>query len=289
MSQNAVAATVDAPAPVAGSGALLRRMAEAWSSGELPVLGDLQIRVRFTLLVVLALIATVLFGAVIRLADIRIDHMLKEQDSFRRLNDLAGDVRVGTAVLQNLEELFVRERDPAAAEAFGQEIKQMRQRLDVMAELSAGGPLIQAVGAAQVGVETIAEDFAAMAVEAEKLGLTESRGLRGRLNSSSKAIETELSMWQSSSNLPIAMMSVAMARMRLAERDFMLYGRDDTLGRHRAAANQFDLAVDTSPLPNSARDDMAKLLTAYTAAVTTATLSFRSMRNLSFVFRIFYP
>ena len=233
---------------------------QIWRSGDLPVLSNLPIRFRFVLLLAIALVSAVTFGTVYQIGERRIDAMLQTQDSYRRLNDQAGEVRALAATAQNQQELFVRERDLAAAEAFRGQIQQMRERLDGMVALSAGGPMDQAIGEAQIGVEAIAEDFEAVFKETERLGLTEGQGLRARLNASTKAIEGELNMWQNAGNLPAAML-----KMRLAERDFMLYGQEDSVGRHRAAANQFDLAIDSSPLPNSTREDFGKLLLTYSS------------------------
>ncbi|BAE51574.1 methyl-accepting chemotaxis protein [Paramagnetospirillum magneticum] len=231
---------------------------EAFWAGELPFLADLPIRARFVLLVVLALVASVVFGSVYLAAGQRIEAMLQAQDSYRRLNDLAGDVRGLSAAAQNLMEIFARERDPAVAEALKRDLGQIRERLDRVAELSAGGPMAQAVGEAQVGVEAIAQSFQGLESHMVRLGLTPQSGLRARLNESSRAVERELAMWPASAPL-----SLAMARMRLAERDFMLDGLEDALGRHRAATGQLDIALDSSALPNSTRDDLRRLSAAY--------------------------
>ncbi|WP_096701822.1 methyl-accepting chemotaxis protein [Magnetospirillum sp. 15-1] len=226
--------------------------------GEVPLLADLPIRGRFIVLVVLALVASVVFGTVYLAAGQRIEAMLQSQDSYRRLNDLAGDVRARSAAAQNLMEMFAREHDAGVAEDLKRDLQQIRERLDAVAELSAGGPMAQAVGEAQVGVEAIAESFDRLEGEMTRLGLSPQAGLRARLNESTRAVERELAMWPSSAPL-----SLAMVKMRLAERDFMLDGQGDALGRHRAAAGQLDLALDSSALPNSTRDDLRRLTAVY--------------------------
>lgn len=231
-----------------------------WRQGDIPVLAGVPIRGRFVLLVILALLAAVTFGSVYLAAGQRIESMLAAQDSFRRLNDMAGDVRARSAGAQNLMEVFIREHDAAVAAELGRELGQIRERLDTVAELSAGGPMAQAVGEAQIGVETIAASFTRLEGRMTELGLSAQEGLRARLNDSSKAVEKELAMWPASAPL-----SLAVTRMRLAERDFMLDARADALGRHRAAAGQLDIALDSSALPNSTRDDLRRLTAAYGA------------------------
>ncbi len=226
--------------------------------GEVPFLANLPIRGRFVLLVVLALVASVVFGSVYLAAGQRIEAMLQAQDSYRRLNDLAGDVRARSAAAQNLMEIFAREHEAGVAGDLNRDLGQIRERLDAVAELSAGGPMAQAVGEAQVGVEAIAVSFARLEGEMTRLGLSPQTGLRARLTDSARAVERELAMWPSSAPL-----SLAMVKMRLAERDFMLDGQGDALGRHRAAAGQLDLALDSSALPNSTRDDLRRLTATY--------------------------
>jgi len=231
---------------------------EGLRAGEVPFLADLPIRGRFVLLVVLALCASVVFGSVYLAAGLRIEAMLATQDSYRRLNDLAGDVRARSAAAQNLMEVFAREHEAGVAKDLKHDLAQIRERLDAVAELSAGGPMAQAVGEAQVGVEGIGLSFARLEGEMTRLGLTAQSGLRARLTESSRAVEQELAMWPSSAPL-----SLAVTKLRLAERDFMLDGQAGALGRHQAALGQLDMALDTSTLPNSTRDDLRRLSAAY--------------------------
>jgi methyl-accepting chemotaxis protein len=226
--------------------------------GDVPLLADLPIRGRFVLLVIMALMASVVFVSVYLAAGQRIEAMLVTQDSYRRLNDLAGDVRVRSASAQNLMEVFAREHEAATAQTLSHDLGQIRERLDAVSELSAGGPMAQAVGEAQVGVETIILSFSRLEDEMVRLGLTPNAGLRARLTESSRAVEQELAMWPSSAPL-----SLAVTKLRLAERDFMLDGQMDALGRHQAALGQLDMALDSSTLPKSTRDDLRRLSTTY--------------------------
>jgi methyl-accepting chemotaxis protein len=240
---------------------LLRRLAAPWREGELPGLARLSIRTRFIALVGLALAAAIGFGVVLEVAGARIDTMLKAQDDYRRLNDLAADMRSGVAAAETQQELFVRDRDPAAAEAFHREIAAMRGRLETMAGLTAVGPIAQAVADARRGVEAVDQVFAALEGEARRLGLSEREGLRSRLDDSTRAIEQEMAQWPPT----LGALPVWLARMRLAERDFMLYGQNAALGKHRAAAAQFDLAIESSPLPPPTRDEFRRLVKVYAA------------------------
>lgn len=239
----------------------LARLVALWRDGDVPGLDRLSIRARFIVLVALALAAAVGFGSVLEVAGTRIDTMLQAQDQYRRLNDLAADMRSGAAAAEIQQELFLQDRDPAAAEAFRQELGRMRERLEAMAGLVASGPMAQAVAEARTGLGGVDQAFATLEAQARRLGLTEREGLRSRLDESTRAIEQELAQWPPT----LGALPVWIARMRLAERDFMLYGQTAALGRHRAAAAQVDLAIDSSPLPPSTREDFRRLLKLYAA------------------------
>ncbi|CAA7624879.1 methyl-accepting chemotaxis protein [Magnetospirillum sp. SS-4] len=245
---------------LSGRLSLPRRLRQGWDSGDMALLGDMPIRLRFGLLVLMALVAAATYGTVTHLAERHMESMLAAQDNYRRLNDLAGDVRAGAAVLQNLQELFVRERDMATADSFRREIDQMRRRLDTVTKLAADGPMTQAANRAGSEVGAIAAGFERVVAQSAALGLTEDQGLRAQLNASTKAIESELAQWPN-----VGPMSFLMARLRLAERDFMLYGEEASLRRHQGMVTQFDLAIDGSPLPASTREDFRKLLVIYAA------------------------
>jgi methyl-accepting chemotaxis protein len=92
----------------------------------------------------------------------------------------------------------------------------------------------------------------------ERQGLSETSGLRGQLRSAAKAMEDELKMWPNAAPLMMPML-----QMRLAEKNFMIYGGDEHVGQHRRYANQFDLALDGSPLPASTREEFTRMLSAY--------------------------
>jgi methyl-accepting chemotaxis protein len=241
---------------------MLRRfLAQAriiWSHGDVPWLSDLPIGRRFGLLVGLAVLGAVSFGTVYHLAEGRIDAMLVSQDGYRRLNDLAGDVRAKAAALRNHEEQFLRERDLALAETFHQDAAFIAQSLDAMAALPEAAPMAGSVTELKTALASVSSRFDAVTRQAETLGLTESSGLRGQLAASVKAVEDELKMWPNAGPLLPDML-----QMRQAEKNFMLYGGEDSLNLHRKYSNQFDFALDGSTLPKSTREDFRKLLTAY--------------------------
>ncbi|MBR9970414.1 methyl-accepting chemotaxis protein [Magnetospirillum sulfuroxidans] len=233
-------------------------IAGAWHSGDLPILSNLSIRVRFALLVGMALIGAAAFAGVFHVVEGRIDSLLVAQDGFRRLNDLAGDVRAKAAALQNHEEHFLRERDKDSAQGFRADVAFIASSLETMEKLPSAAPLSQQVATLRQGFAQVGQRFDAVERRAGVLGLTASAGLRGQLAGSVKAVEDELKMWPNAGPLLPTML-----QMRQAEKNFMLYEKDSYIGMHRKYSNQFDFELDASALPNSTREDLRKLLVAY--------------------------
>ena len=265
------AATLDqvmgsAPAAVAPIAAftalspLRHRLAALWRAGEIPLLADMPIGRRFGVLVALALVGAVSFGAAYHLAERRIDAMLVTQDGYRRLNDLAGDVRAKAAALQNHGEQFLRERQPDRAYAFRQDAAFVAESLAAMRALPEAAAVSAQVAALSADFDAAAIRFDAVASHLEILGLSEAMGLRGRLAASVKAVEDELRMWPNA-----GLLLPEMLKMRQAEKNFMLYGGEAYLNQHRQHASQFDFALDASSLPPSTRDEFRALLSVYGA------------------------
>ncbi|MEW5727080.1 MAG: methyl-accepting chemotaxis protein [Pseudomonadota bacterium] len=246
----------------------------AWREGEFPLLSALPIRLRFALLVGLAVIGAVTFGAVYVGAERAIDSMLVDQDGYRRLNDLAGDVRAKGAALRNHEGEFLSRRDAAAADAFREDAAFVAAALDSMAALPQAAEIASSVITLKDGFAAAGASFDRLAGHARTLGLTDSSGLRGQLADSVKAVEDELKMWPNAGSLIPTML-----QMRQAEKNFMLYGSQSYLGLHRKYANEFDFALDASPLPQSTRDDLRKLMKTYVddmAAFADSTLAVKA-------------
>ncbi|MCA1907751.1 MAG: methyl-accepting chemotaxis protein [Magnetospirillum sp.] len=241
-----------------GLGGVGRSLASSWQTGDLPVLSDLSIRFRFALLVGIALVGAAIFAILSFVVEDRINTLLVSQDEFRRLNDLAGDVRAKAAALQNHEEHFLRERDKDSAAAFGEDMKFVVQGIEQMGRLPGAASIQEQLESLAQGFGKVSSRFEAVYQRAEVLGLTASSGLRGQLATSVKAVEDELKMWPNAGPLLPTML-----QMRQAEKNFMLYGKESYVGIHRKFSNQFDFELDASALPNSTRDDLRKLMQAY--------------------------
>ena len=125
-------------------------------------------------------------------------------------------------------------------------------------------PVVRTVGedVAHLAKELDAQSklFEAVVATEQQLGLTEDDGLRGALRKSVKAIEDELKVWPNQEALWNKMLG-----MRLAEKDFMLYGSDEHLGKHRKNSIEFDMKIDGRACRPATADGFRTLLGSYTA------------------------
>ncbi len=236
------------------------RLVRMWRDGDFPGLERLSIRLRFALLMTFAMVGAVVFAGVYRMAENRIDTMLVAQDGYRRMNDLGGDVRSWATALQNHQEQFLRERDPAFADAFRRDAAQVSDNLKALAALSQAQGVAPQVGDLNTAFAAIPKQFDKVVALVDQLGLTGHTGLRGRLVSSAKAMEDELKMWPNA-----GVMMPDMLQMRQAEKNFMLYGGEEYINLHHKYSRQFDFDLDNVSFPNSTKEDFRKLLGSYSA------------------------
>ncbi|MBF0325209.1 MAG: HAMP domain-containing protein [Alphaproteobacteria bacterium] len=228
--------------------------------GRLGGLDRLPIGARLGLLAVLAAVVAVAVGGTYWAGERHVDAALVRQDGYRQLNDLAGDVRARAAALHNHQEAFLRELKPDHAAAFAKDSQLIDQALALMSQRTATDGLTLAVGELKEGFAALSAGFAKVETLTRTLGLTDSSGLKGQLADSVKAVEDELRMWPNAGPLMPTML-----HLRLAEKNFMLYGGQAYLGQHRKYAAQFDFELDASALPASTRGELRTLMNQYSA------------------------
>jgi len=231
----------------------------AWRDGSFPVLSNIPVGRRIHLLLLLALLAAAVFGVVSLQGERKIGQAMAEQDSFRRQGDLVADVRAEALAMQTLEQEFLRTRQPEMAEAHRRSAAQMALSVKELAALPTARSVAHDIDALVKELEALSRQFEAVVATEETLGLTEDLGLRGKLRKSVKAMESELKMWPN-----LDAMWNKMLGMRQAEKDFMLYGGDEHLGKHRKFAMEFDLKIDSSGLGASTAQGFRTLLATYT-------------------------
>ncbi|WP_173981064.1 methyl-accepting chemotaxis protein [Magnetospirillum sp. UT-4] len=222
------------------------------------LLGNYPIRTRFAVLVGLAVVCAAVIGIAYQVGERRIDAAMAAYDDFRRLNDLAGDVRAKAAQLRNHHEQFLLERDVKLHDAFQADAGFISDALDHMGQGATDEVMAGLVTELKVDLDEVSGHFGRLFAISKTLGLTASAGLRGQLTDSAEAAESELKMWPNAGPLLPAML-----QLRLAESLFMLYGGEGYRGQHRRYANEFDFQLDASPLPPSTRDELRTLAKTY--------------------------
>jgi methyl-accepting chemotaxis protein len=232
----------------------------AWQDGNIPFLSNLAVGVRINLLLAVALIAAAVFAVVSYTGEQKISRALAEQSSYRRLGDLAADVRAEALAMQTLEQEFLRTRQPEMAEAHRRSAGIIAGYVKELSSLPTAQPVADQVAGLSKDLTALSALFETVVSTERQLGLTEDDGLRGALHKSVKAIEDELKVWPNQDALWNKMLS-----MRVAEKDFMLYGGDEHLGKHRKYSIEFDMKIDGSGLPASTADGFRTLLGSYTA------------------------
>ena len=237
-----------------------RPLIESWRAGDFPMLRDISIRWRFSLLVLAAILAGAAFGAAQVIGERAISEGMASAAAYRRLGDLAGELRAETLAMRYHERAFLESRSAEDGPAFRDAAQAAALRLQAIAGMAEAQPEAQAINALALRLEAIQAQFERAAEMATSLGLTERAGLRGRLRDSVTAIEGELKQWPN-----INVLWTKMLQMRQAEKDFMLYGGLPHLGRHHKAANEFSFEIDVTTLSNSVKLDFRRLLTAYGA------------------------
>ncbi len=230
----------------------------AWRDGSFPLLCDLSVSMRVNLLLIVALVSALVFGAVSYSGERKISQAMADQAGFSRMGELAADLRAEILSMQTQEQEFLRTRKVEMADQHRQTATLVAGQLAELAALPAAKPMAEDIVALGKGLAQVNADFDKVVATETQLGLTEGAGLRAKLMASVKAMEDELKVWPNQD----ALWNKALG-MRLAEQEFMLYGGDAALGKFRKFSNEFDLKIDTSGLPGSIADGFRKLLASY--------------------------
>jgi len=239
-------------------------IAASWHSGDIPLLRDISIQARFTILIGLVAVAGVLLGAVYGLSERQISGAIAEQADYQRLWEQSSHIRAGALAMQTAANGLTAERRPEFIDDFETRYRQVDGALSaIKASTAAAGHRAEVEGL-ETAISQTAAQFKIVADATLTLGLTEGDGLRGQLRAAVKAIEGELGMWPNTDDLKVRML-----RLRDAEKDFMLYQDETYLGKGRGLAAQFDIGIDSASLPNSTKDDFRAMATRYSTIMAS--------------------
>lgn len=220
----------------------------------------LSIGMRIGLLVGGALVAFALTGAVYVSGERQVARATARLAAFGELVELAaGAERLSGAMRAHAHD-FVGRRESRAAQAFRDEAAALAGLLDgIGAHREAGEVAAHAAGLRAAVVEAGAL-FARMRDTAVELGLSGADGLAGTLGASVAKVEEELRKWP----VPVTGdLHLSMLRMRVAEKDLLLYGDESHLNLHRKAYNEFDFGLLGSQLDPATQEALGALGRAY--------------------------
>jgi len=262
MSDNAAAATISAPQGSVSQGWMgsLRgaQWGRAWAEGDFPYLSNLKVGTRGNLLLGVALLSALVFGLVSYGGEHQISQAMAERTSFARMGELASDMRADMLAMQVAEEDFLRTHDMAAVAQYRALTARMTENLSRLNQLPTSKPVADDIAALGDQMTALGHEFEDVLHSEQVMGLDDASGLRGALAHSVKDIEDELKVWPNQDALMSKMLG-----MRQAEKDFMLYGSSDYLGKHRKYSMEFDLKIDSAGLPASTAENFRTLLAKY--------------------------
>jgi len=219
-----------------------------WITGDIPILSDRPIGWRFYGLSALGLASLLAFALAYGAGEWRISAATHEAAEFGELRDRAGDFRADLLALQTGLTAYVDQRDASAAAQMKRTAERAAATLDKMKGLEiVAGEDKEALEAMGSGSAAIDADFAKVVAAQETLGMTDTDGLRAKLNASAKAMQSEIDLWPNQDAL-----SARILQMRLAEKDFILTKEAGRLRLHRRWSNEVDLKIDSAGLdPNT--------------------------------------
>jgi methyl-accepting chemotaxis protein len=237
---------------------VVRRFATWLQSGDVPWIRDLKIQSRFNLLLGLFMLLIVLLAAIFGFGQYRNGVAEANSLAFQRVAELTSDIRAGALAMETAANTVIAQQQKSAIATFARQEAAVARAVDELGKNTIAAEHGAEIEALRTGLGHVHDRFSAVAQLSGDLGFTEDEGSRGRLRSSAKTIEDELQIWPN-----VDALALRMARMRQAERDFMLYRDQSFLGKNRKFAVEFDLAIDNTQLSPSTAQTFHKYLDIY--------------------------
>jgi len=245
-------------APKTRLGRLRADALKIWTTGDIPILSDRPIGWRFYALSALGLASLLAFALAYGVGEWRISAAARNQAEFGELRDRASDFRADLLALQTGLTAYVDLRDAAAKDQMKRTAERAATALAKMKELGGADEDKETLEAMAAGVAAIDSDFAKIVTAQETLGMTDNDGIRAKLNTSAKAMQSEIDLWPNQDAL-----AARILQMRLAEKDFILTKEPGRIRLHRRWSNEVDLKIDSGGLDPATQAKFHSLLTNY--------------------------
>jgi methyl-accepting chemotaxis protein len=190
----------------------------------------------------------------------RISSAARDQAEFGEMRDRTADFRADLLALQTALTTYVDQHEPAAADLMKKSTERAGVSLAKMRALGVALSDKDTLDAMEAGTQALSADFAKVIAAQENLGLTDSDGIRAKLNASIKAMQSEIDVWPNQDAL-----AARILQMRLAEKDFILTKEAGRLRLHKRWANEVDLKIDSGGLDPATQARFHTLLSNYLA------------------------
>ena len=239
---------------------LIAQARHIWLTGDIPGLSDRPIAWRFYGLAALGLISLLAFAVAYGIGEWRISVAAHDQAKFGEIRDRAADYRADLLALQAYQTAYVDQRDVAAAGMMKGIFERSSATLAKLEPLAENDEEKAALAAMSSGTAALSEDLGKVIAASETLGMTENDGIRAKLNTSVRAMQSEIDVWPNQDAL-----AARILQMRLAEKDFILTKEAGRLRLHKRWANEVDLKIDSGGLDPNTQAKFHTLLTNYLA------------------------
>ncbi len=221
---------------------------------------DRKISTKIAMVAALAVVGIVLVGTVYFVGASAQNAQQRIADDVAATSDLRADVFIAMLQARRAEKDFLLRRDESRllpqSKFVAQAIKDtaaMKERLAALGQRE----LAAKADAVAAGLKVYAEDFNAVAVLQQKLGLNENLGLEGALRESVHSIENTLN------DVHHTGLTAAMLMLRRHEKDFMLRRNPGYGDQLRQAVGDFRKVLSGAGLSAAMADDIGKKLSAY--------------------------
>ncbi len=229
-------------------------------AGEGGWLARLSISTRIGFLVGAALLTVLLTAGLFLLGDARRESASDRMTGLSSLAETAADLNRGMTALQLHVTRFLRERDPAAGDAFKSTLAEAEKAAAALADHPAAREETATVTALAEKLSRLTAAFDKVDRATRAVGFTDEDGLRGQMARSVAATEAELKKWPATMG---AQLFIGMAEMRNAEKSFMMTGEESYIGQHRKAFNEFSFFIPESQLDPQTKETLDTLSRQY--------------------------
>lgn len=246
------------------------------------------IRLRFRILIGLAIGSGSVFGASFLIGQHFLEKAVADQAAYAHIEQLSDDIRAQVLIMESASNSFLNEASLPAIARFNDSLAQVEKDTAEIRGLRQSNTVVAPLDDVSARADKASKQFEKTVVIAKKMGLTDKDGLKASLQSSSKAIEEDLEVRQDAEVLMTRML-----QMRLAERDFIVSHDRQDWGRHMRWSNELDFKIDSvNSLDPAVRASIRKNLEKYTdfmeAYVSTALELDKSVKALRVNFQGLY-